>query len=212
MARNDVRCSMQHTSLFPGKNDVRATWMRNISSCKDIITISHGCLDVANTLRHRGRILICDIDSKVVESANYIREGDPRNNKPSDYPRLNLLPIVMNRDILTTILDYLVQYDVKNLGAIDIDLACTIEEAWRIAKPIFRMLPMWKYHGKVLLTYRNGRDAHGKNASEKRVRTLIRRLPKGVRYESHEKYRSDWIGRNATREIGSSMCIVTFAF
>ena len=214
MSRRDVSCRMGHTALYPHKNDVRSECMRKVPTHKDIITVSHGLLDVANILRHQGRILIGDIDPGVIESAHYIRIGDPRNGRPSDYPKLNFLPEQCG-DIRGIVRSYLQEYGCSRLGAIDLDLTGTIHQVWPVACGVFQALSEFPKHNavSVFLTYRNGRDNMGRNAHDLRVKELERLAkPLGVMRTWHEHYRSDWIGRLANREPGSSMTIVSFKF
>jgi hypothetical protein len=207
MTRSQVRCSMGHTALFPGKNDARAWWAHETPRGKDIITISHGALDVLSILRHRGRILVCDIDPGVVASTHHMRG----HGQGARYPHLNLTkPLCC--DITLAVCAYIGSHGVKDLGVVDLDFACAVNEAWRLAAPTIEILSDEKYKGRVLLTFRNGRDGNGRDATDKRIDWIRAQLPKGVRVVAHRKYRSDWIGRYATRETGSSMCIVELKF
>lgn len=207
MSRVTVRCAMGHTSLFPGKNDVRSEMIRQVPSHKDIITISHGALDVLNILRHQGRIMIVDQDPGVIESSHYMRVGDPNNYKPSDYPRLNFLPEYQG-DAAEGVRWYLERNGARGLGAIDLDLTGTVDQVWAVAHRVLSILKQYPYHKgvTVFLTYRDGRDGHGWKGAEKRVACLVTRL--NAKCTWHRCYRSDWIGRHATRERGSSMAIV----
>jgi hypothetical protein len=207
MSRITVRCSMGHTALFPGKNDVRSEMIHQVSQKKDIITVSHGALDVLNILRHQGRIMIVDTDTGVIESSHYIRVGDPMNKKASDYPRLNFLPEYQG-DIADGLRWYAERFGLRNLGAIDLDLTGTVDQVWQVARRVLAVLKEYPW-GKmvtVFLTYRDGRDSHGRNAAQNRVASLVTRL--NAKCTWHRCYRSDWIGRFATRERGSSMAIV----
>lgn len=207
MSRLTVRCAMGHTSLFPQKNDVRSEMVYRVPTHKDIITVSHGALDVLNILRHEGRILIADQDSGVIESSHYIRVGDPRNSKAGDYPRLNFLP-EYHGDIADAVRWYCERHGCRNLGAVDLDLTGTCDQVAHVAQRVLSTLKEFPYSKSVTvyLTYRDGRDGHGKGAAARRVETLCARLNTNAVW--HRCYRSDWIGRHATRERGSSMAIV----
>lgn len=206
MSRSTVRCSMGHTSLFPGKNDARSWWAHEVPFGKGIITISHGALDVLNILRVKGPIMVTDIDPGVVESTNYLRG----QGQGARFPNLNLLP-ARCLDIFDATRAFVDQFGIRILGAVDCDLACGVEEAWRNARSSVEYLHECKFKGMFLLTFRNGRDDNGLDGTNRRVSWLKNCLPKGAKITSH-KYRSDWVGRFATREMGSSMCIVKIHF
>jgi len=199
MSRRTVCCQEKHTPLAPYKNDIRATWMRKIPLYKDIITISHGALDVLNILGWKGRIQVCDIDPGVREATEYLR---------GDYPRLNILS--PGESIKDTTIDYCLTYGVKKLGAVDVDLAVGIVPAWKILAEVLEVLRDFKFHGKVFLTFRNGRDrGFGKAATQNRINWLWLHLSLcGVKYVSHTNYRSVRCNDNASRSVGSAMCIV----
>jgi hypothetical protein len=209
LSRLDNRCAMGHTALFPGKNDARAEWVHQVDRDDDIITVSHGALDVLNVIRHRGRILVCDTDSGVTTAAHYIRVGDPKNGKPSDYPGLRFLPEA-HCDVREAVPNYLGAVgDAKRLGAVDLDMTGTLEQVWPIASDVIQSIKSHSHSRGtlVLLTYRNGRDNQGRNATGKRVQLLSSMLPWYARVAWYKGYRSDWIGRFATREKGSSMTL-----
>lgn len=208
LSRLENECQMGHTALFPGKNDGRSRAFYEVDSCDDIITISHGALDVLNILRHQGRILICDTDEGVTTASHYIRVGDPHNGKTSDYPRLRLLP-EEHCDVRECVASYLERFGATRLGAVDLDLTGTVEQVWPIAQDVLHTIKGYNHSRGtwVFLTYRNGRDNNGRNAASKRMEWIKNQLPYYARLAWHQCYRSDWIGRKATREIGSSMAI-----
>jgi hypothetical protein len=209
LSRLENRCQMGHTALFPGKNDVRAEALCDRTPIhKDIVTISHGALDVLNIRRHQGRVLICDQDFGVTTASHYIRVGDPSNGKSGDYPRLTLLP-EFHGDIREGVHWYLERWGCHSLGAIDLDLTSTVDQVWEIARDILNIIRGYTHARSVTtyLTYRDGRDSHGREAATRRVECLMKRLGK-ARCVWHRCYRSDHIGRFATRERGSSMAIV----
>ena len=206
MEKSNVRCSMGHTELHPGKTEARAFWLHDVSRTKDIITISHGALDALCLLRHTGSILVCDIDTKVTESARYLS-----GKTGARYSHLDLR--VWDRDFAGTVCQYVKWWGVSDLGALDCDLACSIEQAWKIAHPAIFLLHEKGYKGLFLLTFRNGRDSFGKDATDTRIAWLKWHLPSSLRDRiTHYAYRSDWVGRHATREIGSSMVVVKIQF
>src|ERR1035437_6621708 len=155
MARSTVKCKMGHTEQHPAKDRMRRNWMSKVSRMKDIITISHGLLGGAQYLNWCGRIQVCDIDPGVRETTAYLGGLD---GGASDYPDLNILS--PGCDIESTVIAYVKAYGVKQLGAVDVDLACTIGPAWEILFPVLCTLlgaMGTKDHVKVLLTFRNGR-------------------------------------------------------
>lgn len=209
MSRSNVQCKMGHTALFPGKNDVRSEWIHQVKPWRDIITISQGLLDTLNILRYRGRIFVCDLDPGVIESTHYIRVGNPKTGKESDYPKLKIMP-ELYCDIRTAVEGYLLKEGGSRLGAVDLDLTGTVEQVWPLTSDVLGYMLKHGCQGVLVpVTYRDGRDHNGRNASDKRVDWMKERLPSGVSYQWHKHYRSDWIGRFATREIGSSMTTVT---
>jgi DNA-binding transcriptional ArsR family regulator len=214
LSRLENRCSMGHTALFPGKTCTRADVCHEVDRKDDIITISHGALDTLCTLRHQGRILICDTDPGVITAAHYIRVGDPRNGKPGDYQgRLNLLEEKLG-DIREGLTSYLDEYGAKDLGGLDLDLTGLVDDVSSNG-PLTIMLDclqiLHNYQGSldtmVFLTYRNGRDTNGRNGGELREETIRSSLPSFAKLVWHKPYRSDWIDRFAHREMGSSMAI-----
>lgn len=209
MGRRTNVCSEQHTPLSPRKNRVRRDWLWKVGLHADIISISHGFLDAAMMiLPHRGfrgEILPCDTDSGVRLAVKYMIEG--QNGNPGDYPDLNIRPC--GGDIAETVWQYVKRKGSKYLGVVDVDLADTIKPCWDILKPVLDILVATKtFRGKVYLTFRNGRDSFGEDATDKRIAWLRKQLPKGIRYVSHTPYRSVSIAKNALRSCGSSMCIV----
>lgn len=201
MSKSTVRCSMGHTALFPEKDDVRATYFSKVPSTGGIVLISHAALSVLNILRWSGPIQVCDIDPGVIESTRYLIEE-------RRFPRLNLLPVSYYRDATDTVRDFCEERGAYNLKLVDLDLTRTLMEEWPVCRDVVQVLQTYKARTKVLLTFRNGRDSFGKDAINRRIEWIRSRLPKGVKLLDHRCYRSDWIGRKATREIGSSMCIV----
>lgn len=207
MAKSNVRCSMGHTELHPGKTEARAFWMHDCSRTSDIITISQGALDDLCLLRHTGDIHVCDIDPGVIESTNYLK-----GSKGARYTSLNLRTARL-LDFSDAVRLYVERHGVRKLGAVDCDLACSVDKAWEIAKPSVELLHAKGYKGLFLLTFRNGRDGHGWNATKRRVAELTKQLPASLRSRvTYQAYRSDWVGRFATRENGSSMVVVKIQF
>ena len=202
MARSNVRCSMGHTALFPGKNEVRTSTFEKADNRGGLITISHGALDILNAMRWKGPIQVCDRDPGVCERMDYIIED-------KKYPRLNLLPVAYCRDAIWTLAHWIDTYGEKGLSLIDLDLTESIVKVWqKVCKDIITLLWFRGIRTKVFITFRNGRDNFGKGSISKRVDWLQEQVPKGVKVVSHQCYRSDWIGQFATGELGSSMCIV----
>lgn len=203
MSRSTVRCAMGHTSLFIEKNDVRTSFFEKFNKASPLVTISHGALDVLNIMRWRGPIQVTDIDPGVCERMQYIIE-DRR------YPRLNLLPVIHCRNIQDTVLDYCEESSSHRPLLVDADLTETLPEVWPIFQDVSRILGNYKRKAHLLLTFRNGRDYFGKKAIERRLEWAHRYVPGNAKLVSHRCYRSDWIGRYATSEIGSSMCAIEF--
>lgn len=195
MSKRDVRCVMAHTPLAPYKNRIRRDWMRVIDRKMDVITISHGLLDVASVMGHRGAIQVCDIDPGVRETTRYLR---------GDYPDLNILE--PGEDIRATVADYCVAFGVKNLGAVDVDLACTLRPSEDILRGVLDVLVTHKYRGRIYLTVALRKD--GFNSAESRIKWIEERLPKQFRVVSHTTYGSVRIGPHAERGKGSAMMIV----
>ena len=200
--RSTVQCSENHTPLCPAKNEVRSDWLWATDREKDIITISHGAFDVLNILRWQGRIFPCDTDPGVRQSVHYMLSGT--NGNPGQYPRLKIQEC--GGDVGQTTLNYLRAYGGNNLGAVDVDLADTLENTYMIAGMVLAVLLAYKCHTRVLFTFRNGRDRF--NGIDKRLAWLKAHLPTGVKLVSHTAYNSLRIGKKAEREIGSAMCIV----
>jgi hypothetical protein len=206
MRRSEVSCLQGHTALFPDKDDVRAEWAHKVARDKHIATVSHGALSVLNVLRHTGLILVMDKDPGVIDSTIHMM-GEGQGAR---FPKLNLLPVLgYASDVMSA---YVLKYGVKDLGAVDLDFTGTVKEAWDNAKAVVTLLTTHNYKGLVLLTFRDGRDQFGRNATAKRIKWLRSQLPQGIKKVTYRKYRSDWIGRKATREDGSSMCIVEIQF
>lgn len=195
MSKRNVRCVMAHTPLAPYKNRIRRDWMRIIDRKMDIITISHGLLDVANVMGHRGAIQVCDIDPGVRETTRYLQ---------GDYPDLTILE--PGEDIRATVADYCVAFGVKNLGAVDVDLACTLRFSEDILCGVLNALVTHKYRGRIYLTVALRCD--GFKSMESRIRWIEERLPKQFRVVSHTTYGSVRIGPHAERGKGSAMMIV----
>jgi hypothetical protein len=186
---------MAHTPLSPYKNRIRRDWMRLIARNMDIITISHGLLDVASVMGWRGAIQVCDIDPGVRETTEYLR---------SDYPDLQILK--PGEDIRTTVATYCTTFGVKNLGAVDVDLACTLRMAESILQDTLNTLATHKYGGRIYLTVALRCD--GFNSMESRLQWIRERLPQRFRLISHTVYSSVRIGAHADRRKGSAMLIV----
>lgn len=197
MGRLTVKCEMAHTPASPNKNRVRRDMLKSVPKTKDIITISHGAFEALMMVGWRGRIKACDIDAGVRESIEYQRV--------SDYPDLRIYP--SGYSIESTVSNWCIhKHNVRKLGIVDVDLACTLVEAWKILSPVLETLCEVGYKGKTFLTFRNGRDKFP--SIESRVRWLESRLPKGVRIESYTLYVSNRILEHAQRKKGSSMCII----
>lgn len=195
MSRSNVKCAMQHTPLAPYKNRIRRDWMGKVPRTRDIITISHGLLDVASVMRWQGLIQICDIDPGVRETAEYAR---------ADYPDLRIP--ACGESIQTTVADYCATNGVKKLGAVDVDLACTMVPAWGILENVLLTLAEHKYRGRVLLTVSFRSD--GFKSMAERIQWLSNRLPKPFRYVNYTVYRSGRVAADGSRSIGSAMCII----
>jgi len=163
----------------------------------DVITISHGLFESLMMTEWKGCIKACDIDPGVRESIKYQRE--------SEYPDLRILP--PGRSIQETVKDWCHSpSQVKNLGIVDVDLACTLLEAWRILNPVLQSLHHANYNGRTFLTFRNGRDVF--SSLQERIDWLSRQLPEGVSVASYTPYVSTRIMEHADRKRGSTMCIV----
>ena len=215
-SRSTVRCEMGHTELHPGKTEARAHWMRFLRPSGNVLLLSHGALDEFSFMNlfghYNGEITVADHDPGVIQSARFMREGNPATGKPSDYPNLRLQPELLGdiRDVTAQLLQargprYL------NGGAIDLDGTETIKKFWPIVSDILSQLLAQRATQNVLVpvTYRNGRDGMGKNAAHHRFAWIQARLPRGViMLPQGQLYRSDYIGRHATRERGSSMALV----
>lgn len=186
---------MAHTPLAPYKNRIRRDWMRVVARNMDIITISHGLLDVASVMGHRGAIQVCDIDPGVRETTRYLRD---------DYPDLKILE--PGEDIRTTVADYCVAFGVSNLGAVDVDLACTLRFSEDILRGTLDILAEHKYRGRIYLTVALRCD--GFKSMDSRIQWIQERLPKQFRVISYTTYRSVRIGAHADRGMGSPMMIV----
>lgn len=198
-----MMCAMGHTPLSPAKNRVRRNWLERVPRKQTIITISHGLLDEAQSRRHTGLILPCDIDSGTRE---VIKHASKR------YPELRILP--PGKDIHSTVNEYLKFHSggVRKLGAVDLDLTASVKEVWNTSKPVIDSLKENKYHGKVLITFRNGRDSFGKNSLLERIQWLLGQLPTGVVITHHESYTSDHYDRFGRYNKGSAMCTVELQF
>lgn len=171
--------------------------MGRVPRHRDIITISHGLLATADHFKWRGKIQICDIDPGVRHVTEQLMD---------DYPDLSILS--PGEDIRTTVQEYCVRYGVRNLGAVDVDLACKVRNTLPILQDVLDTLNQYRYQGKVFLTFRNGRDDFGRNASGDRIRWLSERLPRPFRYTQHTLYRSGHTGPRGERNYGSAMCIM----
>src|SRR5574337_820875 len=112
--------------------------------------------------------------------------------------------------IQVTVLDYCEESSSHRPLLVDADLTETLPEVWPIFQDVSRILGNYKRKAHLLLTFRNGRDYFGKKAIERRLEWAHRYVPGNAKLVSHRCYRSDWIGRYATSEIGSSMCAIEF--
>ena len=197
MGRLNVRCEMAHTPASPHKNRVRRDMLKRTKKTKDVITISHGAFESLMMAEWKGRIKACDIDPGVRESISYQRE--------SEYPDLRILPA--GYSIQATVKDWCRhEHQVKNLGIVDVDLACTLWEAWRILSPVLDTLQSAGYKGRTFITFRNGRDFF--SSIQARICWLAKKLPHGVQIVNHTPYVSTRIMEHAERKRGSCMCIV----
>ena len=218
MSRLNTVCAMDHTPLSPGKSSARNRCFWSVPSEKDIITISPAALSEINTIRwnvstnRQGRVLVIDKDPGAIEIAKHIREGDKKNGKASEYPRLRFLPEQLGNveDIIPNY--YLARFGVKDLGCIDLDLTGTIEQVAPIANRIASAVREHKFRRGIQLfvTFRNGRDEYGWNASEKRVNAIAFHI--GMKHKWAHFYRSEHRDRNLQQKIGSSMAVVAFRF
>jgi len=202
IARMTVKCDMLHTPSSPGKNRARRNMLEKIDPKKDLITISHGVLEAMMMLRWKGSIIVCDIDKGVIDSTFY---------QVKDYPELDILPPT-HMTIQATVFAYPHRFGIKRLGGVDVDLTYCIKQAWNVLKGVLDTLIQFKIHTKVFLTFRNGRN-DGFVSLAGRIAWLRNRLgamyPNGlVKYISHEKYDSARNREDASRQIGSHMCIV----
>lgn len=197
MARSNVRCEMAHTPASPNKNRVRRDMLKKVSKTKDVITISHGAFEALMMIEWKGKIKACDIDPGVRESITYQRE--------SEYKDLRIL--APGYSIQDTVKDWCRhKHQVENLGIVDVDLACTIFEAWCIIRPVLDTLQESGYKGRTFLTFRNGRDDF--DSIKLRLSWLNMHLPPNVHIASHTTYVSTRIMEHAERKRGSPMCIV----
>ena len=169
---------------------------------KDLISISHGFLDVVMALRFTGLIQIADIDKGIRETVRYLGGMDGRK---TDYPYLNILE--PGGDIFDTTQRYCTDRGIKNLGAVDIDLQCSLKPAWEISRPVLNLLKNYGYRRKVIITFRNGRN-DGFSSVESRIRWLKRKLQKRAQLVRYDRYCSTNIENYASRNGGSPMCIV----
>lgn len=205
MQKSQISCTMGHTALHPGKTAARAWWMNRLPIKKDVITISHGALDCLSFRGHQGRILVVDTDPGVIERTKHLRG----HGQGARYPNLNLLPPIC-APINGAFMAYAIRHSLKDLAAVDLDFACGVKEAFENSEAVFSTAQKLSYKGNILLTFRNGRDSFGKHATEKRIDWLRKAARLSPRAKvSFQKYRSEWIGRFATGELGSSMCIVS---
>jgi hypothetical protein len=193
---------MQHTPISYAKDNERCEWLYKILPTKEILTISHGLLGVLNVLRWKGAIQVVDTDIGVIKATEYVIP-DFRKLKS----RLHILPPI-HRPIQDMIRPYLIRRGAKNLGAVDIDLACNVVEATHIALPVLQALTEAKYKGKTLVTFRNGRD-DGFSDLDGRIDYLRQSCSDvGAKIVSVRPYVSQGLESNAKRKKGSAMCIV----
>lgn len=200
MTRRNNVCGSKHTPLSPRKNRIRRDWLLKVGRAWDIITISHGILDVLSILGWMGRIQICDIDPGIRKAAHYLAGLD---NIPGDYPDLFILP--PGKDVQSTVVQFCERYGVSNLGAVDVDLACGLRQAEPILNSVLKELLFYGFSGKVLLTIS---DARGASLGRDWLKWLRRRLPREVLVVDHKRYNSLWINEHAQRQNGSVMLFI----
>lgn len=201
MGRLDTACKYEHTGSSPGKNLIRRDWLEPLPRTADLISISHGILEVLAIMRWKGRIQTCDKDQGVRTVISEIRENP---NGPVEYPDLNILPPGCGAQSTTQA--YCQSFGVKRLAAVDLDLNATIKEVWPVARPVVEILQEEHYQGIILLTFRNGRN-DGLKGVLQRIEWLQDHLPKGVQCVLHDPYQSKWRDRRGTLHIGSPMCL-----
>lgn len=209
-----VSCSEKHTPLSPSKNTIRRDMLNKSWKYCDVITISHGALDVLNILGWQGRIQPCDIDPGVREAIHgmlkvrYSYDGSKAGTKRRGcYPDLKILP--PGESIQQTVRDYCAEHGTARLGIVDVDLAVGMVKCWDILRDVLATLQDHNYNGKTFLTFRNGRaDGFGKDAIKARIDWLRKRLPRTVKVASYTTYTSERFDQNARWSPGSPMCIV----
>ena len=178
MSKRTVKCTSKHTPLSPSKNRIRRDMLKKTTRQKDIITISHALLDVLMIREHKGRIFCCDIDPAVREAIRYLR---------NDYVELKVQKAGMT--ILETVSEYCKKcedpsfddYNIKNLGVVDIDLAFTVKGCAGILLDVLNVLKEAGYTGRTFLTFVNGRrdefsTIEGKSENIQKVKNLIAKL------------------------------------
>lgn len=207
MSRRTVLCKEKHTPLSPIKNGIRLGWMSGLDKSKDIITISHGLLDMAMAVSWKGRIQVCDTDAGVRETVRYLKD---------DYPNLNILPpLGPIRECVSIYGNHNHQRNGKPgfncLAAVDVDLACGVRLAWHILEPVLAILVEGSYKGKTLLTFcQRDRDFGGEYGTWDRIdflRSQLKQFPT-VSLTNYKQYSSIKIADNCKRSKGSAMCIV----
>jgi len=199
MGRRSVRCSEKHTPLNPGKDRVRAHWVRTLRQDSKVLTISHGALGVLDILQHPGPVQVIDIDPGVIESTEYMRESDYPGLRMAP-PRLVSIQEYVRRQVMAHGTKAFRRHDV-----IDADLADCIETCFPIVEEVIRTLVFHNVHTRVLFTFRNGRDCH--RGTDSRMQWLRQRLPLGAKLISSQEYYSGRIREDASRKHGSIMCL-----
>lgn len=204
MARSTVFCLEKHTPLNPHKDRVRKWWIKRLDHTKRVVTISHGALGVLDQQDWRGPIHIVDTDWGVIESTRYMAGLD---GKLCDFPDLTFArPVCMKVEDYMPL--YCAEHGVRDTAAIDLDLAVCVEKCWPTLSSVVGTLNHFKYKGKVYLTFRNGRDCFGRDGLMNRLAMLATRLPTRAKITDHVAYRSGRINDDASRSVGSPMCIV----
>lgn len=194
-SRYNIMCAEKHTPLCPQKNSVRRNWIETIDKSKDLITISHGAFDVLNILRYHGNIYPCDIVETTRKQINYLRR---------DYPDLKIKRA--NEDIRDLVKKYCQKEEIAQLGAVDIDLASTLENALPVFIDVMVILTKYDFVGKTILTFLNARDQF--KGVDSRIAYLQANLFPCVTIEKVHKYYSGRVNENAGYKQGSNMCAV----
>jgi len=206
--RRTNRTQEKHTPQSMHKERTRRWWLDKVDPQQDVITISHGLFLELDRAEWKGRIQACDLDPGVRAAIAYLRVPS-YNSGSGDYPSLNILP--PGEGICSTIHHYNQQYGMSQLGAVDVDLAKGVESVWvHVMQHVLNLLLMYGYHGKVLLTFKNGRDRKFGDTQD-RINWLCEQLPRGAEYITHRTYNSAWISEYGQRHKGASMCCAELA-